>query len=112
VGIRSREELEIQVDDQAALLVLLDRLGFRPVLRYEKRRQTWHLAPCEVTLDELPQLGWFAEIEGPSPAAVQTTQATLGLDTADIVAETYVELTARYGRVVADGTRVLSFADA
>lgn len=109
-GIRAREELELEVrSDGPALLRLLARLGFHPQLAYEKRRETWRFGDCLVTLDELPRLGWFAEIEAPDAAAVRRCQAALAIDAATAVPETYVELTARHGRPQPDGTSALRF---
>jgi adenylate cyclase class 2 len=56
--VKAREELELELADAAILHEILDRLGFRPTVRYEVRRETWRVEPCVVTIDELPQLGW------------------------------------------------------
>ncbi len=108
-GIKAREELEITTVDAAGLQLILERLGYRPVVRFEKRRTTWRCGPCLVMLDELPQLGWFAEIEGPDAAAVHAAQLALALEASAVVDETYVELAARFGRVGAAGLRALIF---
>jgi predicted adenylyl cyclase CyaB len=108
-GIKSREEIELEVADEQALVALLGRLGFVPALCYEKRRETWHLENAEVVLDELPQLGWFAEIETRDSDALEFLVAQLGLDQKTAVSETYPELTARLGTPAADGSRVLRF---
>jgi predicted adenylyl cyclase CyaB len=108
-GIKAREEIELDAGDDARLVALFARLGFAPVLCYEKRRETWRLGGTEVVLDELPQLGWFAEIEAPDSEAVESLRAQLGLDPTAAVPETYPELTARFGTPDADGTRGLRF---
>ncbi len=108
-GIRAREELELEVGDDQRLAQVLDRLGYRPVLTYQKRRATWRLGECLVTIDELPGLGWFAEIEGPDADAIQHWRAALGIHAGAAVPETYVELAARHGRLQSDGTRRLTF---
>jgi adenylate cyclase class IV len=91
------------------LLALLARLGFVETVVYEKRRETWQVGVCEVVLDELPQLGWFAEIEGPSESAVRECRTKLALDSEAIAPESYVELAARHG-VRMDGTVALRFS--
>lgn len=108
--LKTREELETPVDDGATLRTVFARLGFEEVIRYEKRREVWHLNPCVVTLDELPDLGWWLEIEGPAPAAVEHVRSQLGLAQVAPAPETYVELAAQHGRSVEDGRRVLTFA--
>ena len=109
-GIKAREEIETDADDDASLLAILARLDFTPVLCYEKRRETWQLGDAEVVLDELPKLGWFAEIEATDSARIESLRAQLGLDPATAVAESYPELIARHGTPDTTGTRVLRFA--
>ncbi|MBU0639730.1 MAG: class IV adenylate cyclase [Planctomycetes bacterium] len=108
-SIKSRPEIETVVANAAALTAILERLGFEPVIVYEKRRETWLLDECEVCLDELPQLGWFVEIEGPAAAAIAAAAQRLGLTPASTVRETYVELAARHGATTADGQKQLVF---
>jgi adenylate cyclase class 2 len=62
-AVKRRREEETEVSDAGALASILDALGYRPALVYEKRRETWQLAGAEVVLDELP-FGLFVEIEG------------------------------------------------
>lgn len=59
----TRFEAEVEVSDFRLMQVILIKLGFKPVLIYEKYRTTYALAGAEVMLDELPY-GTFAEIEG------------------------------------------------
>lgn len=108
-GIKMREEVEVGVADEATLLLILARLGLQTRVTYEKRRETWHCAGCQVMLDELPELGWFAEIEGPDAAAIQACQAALGLDASDIVTRSYVSLASQHGTCDATGVRRLAF---
>jgi len=91
---RQREE-ETEVSDAAALASILEALGYRPVLVYEKRRATWRLAGAEVVLDELP-FGLFAEIEG-DESAILEAEKLLGLDDAETEHASYPKLTLRHG---------------
>jgi adenylate cyclase, class 2 len=104
-----REELETPVQDAAALIAILAQLGFSEVVVFEKRRAAWQVGPCVVTLDELPRLGWWAEIEGPTESAVTDVQAHLGLAEASPVPETYVALAATHGSPDSNGCRRLMF---
>lgn len=105
--VKDREEHETTVGDADTAAAILNELGFRERLCYEKRRETWRLDDCEVTLDELPQLGWFAEIEGPDAATIQALADRLGLTDEHVVPESYVTLAQRHGEAVADGVRLL-----
>ena len=91
---RQREE-ETEVSDAAALAAILEALGYRPVLVYEKRRTTFRLAGAEVVLDELP-FGLFAEIEG-DEANILTAEKLVGLDSAEAVHDSYPKLTLLHG---------------
>ncbi|HUU95101.1 MAG TPA: class IV adenylate cyclase [Phycisphaerae bacterium] len=107
--LKSRAELETPVADAQTLADILQRLGFREVIRYEKRRETWRLRDCEVCLDELPRLGWYVEIEGPRTEAVETARKQLGLTALPALRETYVELAADHGDADPAGCRLLLF---
>lgn len=62
-----REEIEVTLDNFDHMSQLLQRLGFQPVLVYEKYRETFVCGEVEVVLDELPY-GHFVELEGPEMA--------------------------------------------
>jgi adenylate cyclase class 2 len=111
-GLKSRAEIETALADAAAAGQILNRLGVREVLVFEKIRETWRLGPCEVALDELPRLGWYLEIEGRDPEAVTTVRAQLGLADTPIVGETYPALAAAAGDREADGRVCLRFTRA
>jgi adenylate cyclase class 2 len=91
---RQREE-ETEVSDAGAMSAILEALGYRPVLVYEKRRETWRVADTEVVIDELP-FGLFVEIEG-EEASILEVEKLLGLDEAEVEHATYPELTLRRG---------------
>jgi len=108
-ALKSREELETELCDPAAAVSILQRLNLREVIVYEKRRETWRLGELEVALDELPRLGSFVEIEGPTEDAVQGARRELGLADEPLVSETYVHLVAAHGQLTEDGRRQLLF---
>ena len=91
---RQREE-ETEVANAEALAAILEALGYRPALVYEKRRETWHVSRAEVVLDELP-FGLFVEIEGEEPR-ILAVEKLLGLDLAEAEHASYPELTLRHG---------------
>jgi adenylate cyclase class IV len=107
--LKVREEIETGVADACALAALFERLGLREVVHYEKRRETWHLDECEIVIDELPRLGWFAEVEGPTTEQVEVLSGKLDLVPADRIPETYIALAAQHGDRDPTGIRRLEF---
>jgi adenylate cyclase, class 2 len=88
-----REELEVGVTDFVTAVAILERLGFRPQQVYEKYRETFHLGPVEVVLDELP-FGNFVELEG-DESAIRAAAARLGLDWQQRIVANYLYLMAQ-----------------
>lgn len=91
-ALKDREEWKVFADDRAALVAILQRLGLAKKLAFEKLRETWQLDECEVVIDDVPSLGWFVEVEGPSADVVRAVSARLGLDCSTAVAQTYAEM--------------------
>ena len=90
--LKSREEIEIAVDDAEAARRIFAGLGFISALSYEKRRESWEVDGCRVELDEPPHIGLFVEIEGPDEAAIRAVQERLGLKSSDMESESYVSM--------------------
>lgn len=88
--LKSREEIEFEVADIAKAEILLNRLGFKKTLVYEKKRETWQYKNIEVVLDEMP-FGTFIEIEGNSKAIVLLAKK-LGFSEKEFITKTYFEL--------------------
>lgn len=124
--LRQREEIESVIGNRNALEAILAQLGYRPRLRFEKRRETWALAGLAVgatdkssdraspervlvMIDEMPGCGRFAEIEAGSTEAVQRAARLLGMTESDAEPRTYVAMTAEFGTIGADGVRSLAF---
>jgi adenylate cyclase class 2 len=91
-GIKRRQEFETAVESLEALLAILAALDLAQTFLFEKRRTAWLWGGCEVVLDELPGLGWFAEVEGLTEGAVLAALADLGLDGEHIISQTYMQL--------------------
>jgi adenylate cyclase class 2 len=75
-GVKSRVELETEVGDAQEGLEIFAGLGFVPVRRYQKRRESYSLDRVIVALDETP-MGAFVELEG---QAEQLPAAAFALD--------------------------------
>jgi len=83
------------VEDVGALATILDALGYRPALVYEKRRETWQVANVELVIDQLP-FGLFMEIEG-GDKSITEAEKLLSLSETEAEHATYPELTRRHG---------------
>jgi adenylate cyclase class 2 len=94
--IKHQREDETRVEDPEAMEAILDALGFKPALVYEKRRQTWRLGKTEIVVDELP-FGLFMEIEG-SEADIAAAELKLGIKGLRTERETYPQLTRKHGK--------------
>jgi adenylate cyclase, class 2 len=89
---KSREELELQVSDATTLALVLERLGFMPVFRYEKFRTEYRDPDGTglTTLDETP-IGEFLELEG-EPDWIDHTARRLGFSERDYITASYAAL--------------------
>jgi adenylate cyclase class 2 len=73
-----RQEIEFEVGNFEAARRLLEALGYRISVMYEKYRTTYHLRHLIVVLDEMPY-GNFIEIEGTSARAIHAAANQIGL---------------------------------
>ncbi len=89
-GIKTREERETLVQQPEALRAILARLGYQPVFRYQKYRESWTHRGQEIEIDELP-IGTFMEIEG-DPDGIRAVTADLGHLPSEYLGDSYVEL--------------------
>jgi len=89
---KKREEVNLMFSDVEAVERLVEGLGFRRMLAFDKRRTIWELEGCEVALDELPLIGAFVEIEGPDAQCIARVRETLDLGAASHVTESYAAL--------------------
>ncbi len=89
---KSREEIEFDISDPDAFMLVLDRLGYHPGFRYEKFRSKFS-APNEsglITLDETP-IGVFLELEG-AKDWIDRTASRLGFSPAAYLTASYASL--------------------
>ncbi|MCB9853201.1 MAG: class IV adenylate cyclase [Phycisphaerales bacterium] len=93
-AFKQREEHETQIENADAALAILRGLGHTRELVFEKRRETWRLGDCTIELDEVPVLGRFVEIEGPSAASIQHIIDALHLDGSRNISDSYVAMLA------------------
>ncbi len=58
-----REEIELGVEDLDRMSLVLERLGFRPVIRIVKKRTVYELEGVHLCLDRVAGLSDFVEME-------------------------------------------------
>ena len=93
--LKKRQEIELGIEDATSAQKLFSELGYKQVLVIEKKRSIWRLGGCEISLDELPMLGSFVEIEGPEEEKIAEVQKDLGLAHLPHIVETYACLMAK-----------------
>jgi adenylate cyclase, class 2 len=89
-------EYETEVADFDEIANIIENLGFRRSLVYEKRRRTWKFGQVEIVLDVLP-FGDFMEIEG-AFTAIAEAEMFLGAEDFEVEHATYPNLTLRFGK--------------
>jgi len=94
--LKIRQEEETQIASARAATAILAGLGYRPTLAFQKRRESFELAAARVELDELPEMGFFLEIEADDEADVRRVRGMLGLDDQAAIPTPYVALVARH----------------
>jgi adenylate cyclase class 2 len=92
---KQRREIQFQVDNADLAEMLLAELGYKKVIVVKKKRREWRSGGCLIALDELPILGSFVEIEGPSEKRIASVQKRLGLADLVHIPKSYANLTRR-----------------
>ncbi len=95
LAIKQQIEHETEVSNREAIEQIIESLGYKPRVIYEKRRKTYHFKNAEIVLDELP-FGLFMEIEG---SITDIELAEIMLEAEDFTTEhaTYPSLTVQFG---------------
>ena len=94
--VKTRSEFEAEVVDFARMEQVLYGLGYGRVWVYEKFREEWFVGDATVTLDRLPCIGCFVEVEAADEDAVLAVARRLGLDISGATSKTYAELFEEY----------------
>jgi len=103
--LKIRQEEEVTVSSVADAEALLAGLGYRPTMAFQKRRESFELEAAKVELDELPELGFFLEIEAGDERTVNQVRSKLGLAEEPTVTSTYLALVAEHLAARAGGSR-------
>jgi adenylate cyclase class 2 len=86
---RRNLETEIIVDNLDKTSHLLQALGFRPIVRYEKYREVFRWKSVLVMFDQLP-FGNFLELEGPDLGDLRQTADAFELDWKQALQSSYM----------------------
>lgn len=92
---KRRQEIQFEVGDARLAEMFLAAIGYKKTLVFQKKRRVWDYAGCEVSLDELPLLGCFIEIEGPDEKRIATVQKKLRLADLPHIPDSYAVLMQR-----------------
>ncbi|ACL04844.1 adenylate cyclase [Desulfatibacillum aliphaticivorans] len=84
------KELEVEVNDFDRMEQILCSLGFQPVRKYEKWRETFTLGQTKLLLDGMP-CGAFLELEG-RRGPITDLAARLGQDWNDRIVLNYMQI--------------------
>ncbi|MEM6507068.1 MAG: CYTH domain-containing protein, partial [Planctomycetota bacterium] len=99
------------VDNARDAALLLGALGYHHVLSFEKRRIRYELDGCNVELDELPIIGRFVEIEGPSEDAVLAVREKLGLSDEPLIRSSYIAMLKTHQQESHSSDAMIQFED-
>src|SRR6188508_671466 len=92
---KHQTEYESEVSDADAVRSIIESIGLRAAVVYEKRRKIYKFRSVEVVMDELP-FGEFMEIEGPI-SAIAEAELLFAIEDLKVENETYPRLAAKYG---------------
>ncbi len=94
--LKIRPEEEVSVETPGAAAAVLADLDYHRTLCFNKRRQSFQLGGARIELDELPELGFFLEIEADDERTLLAARDRLGLADEPTVTDTYIALVAEH----------------
>ena len=93
---KTREELEIELEDGKIMLQVLERIGMRVCFRYQKYRQEYAVEGVRVAVDETP-IGNYVELEG-SEEEIRNLARRMGIAESQFLRFSYYSLYLEYCR--------------
>lgn len=91
-------EFETDVSDVDATESIIEKLGYKLSVIYEKHRKAWRFHSVEVVLDELP-FGYYMEIEGEIEDIIEV-EKLLGAERFEPEPRGYPRLSVKHGKPV------------
>lgn len=86
-----RNELEVSVNDVKTFNNIVQKLGFIPCFRKEKIRETYRWKDAKISIDKLPFISFYVEIEA-SKKRIEEVVSLLDLDIKKAIPDTYMKL--------------------
>ncbi len=96
-GLKVRSEYQTRVGDADAIERIFHALDLSATLTIQKRRAEYRLGHVVVSLDTLPLLGEFVEIEAPSENSARRVCRRLNLD-GEMITASYTQMLLRHCR--------------
>jgi adenylate cyclase class 2 len=95
-AVRSREEIECELQEPQNLLKIFEALGYTISFRYQKYRTIFEVEGehLDICLDETP-IGIYFELEGEIPK-IHEYAARLGFDRSEYITDSYTSLYFRW----------------
>jgi len=97
-NFKIRDEFETDIENKKAFQEILKILKFNPAFRKEKCRLLYEWNRLKISVDKLPFIGVYLEIEG-DRKRIRKAAKMLGLEMKNAITSTYMELFARYKRL-------------
>ena len=95
-GLKYQDEFEYTVSCGEKFSQVLENMGYEKVFLFEKKRRSYLLDNCLVEIDEIPQLGFFCEVEGANSKAIEQVLARIGYSDAKLISIGYGTLIKKY----------------
>lgn len=92
---KMRNEFEINIDDVKTFRGILESLGFWLLSRKEKLRKMYEYKGARISVDKLPFIGSYVEIEA-SKDKIREIARLLGFSIKNAMPDTYTEIFNRY----------------
>ncbi|MGC8623847.1 MAG: class IV adenylate cyclase [Phycisphaerae bacterium] len=96
--ISNRPSIDFYAQPPEMAEMLFSTLGYVKTMEFQKRRRSFAFRNCLVELDEMPQFGFFLEIEAPDEVAVAAARHALTLDDLAAVEISYFAMVRDYLR--------------
>jgi predicted adenylyl cyclase CyaB len=106
-GYKRREEHETRLDDPAAAVTIIERLGYEVVMRIDRTIAEYRLDGAAVRIEWYPAMDVLVEVEG-EPATIERAIAATGIPRERFLPEPLPFFTADYERRTGRAARIAS----